>query len=725
MPLRTSTFYAVGASATWCRPIFYSTRSAAFSAACFLSTTMASFWIAAALFSLIPSRTLASPSPFVREHHRRAIVSSSDISSSYDFVIAGGGVAGLVLASRLSEDSNHTVLVLEAGQSGDDALEHINAPGNTYWDSLVRTPYDWAYSTVAQTNANNRALNWPRGKVLGGSSAINGMYSIRPSKLEVDSWGSLVAVSGGTNTTWTWNDLLPAMKKSETWVSPDSSVSGIVNVQNAGESRGTSGPLRVSYPAYMPDINGKWLPSFASVGVQVSADPSSGETYGAFFASSTINPSNWTRSYSRSAYLDPSAARSNLQVVVSATVSKIVLDQSGPLAKATAVEFMTERGGKAQRVQVNKEVIVAGGAIGSPQILMLSGIGPKATVEAAGVSSTIDLPGVGQHLKDHLSATMDFGTSATTAYTEYHNNDTSAAGGEAQLLSYINSATAYVNLTTLMGNDASTWAEQVGSAMDTSASSLVPSTDQTVIAGYKAVYQAQQSGLTTGLGQIEVLFSITIGANSVAIQAALQRPFSQGQIYINSSNAYDYPVIDPRAFTHSADLDLLRSGFKFVRTLAATSPLSTVLTGETVPGSEVSSDDDINTWLQNNAATEYHPASTCAMLPLNLGGVVDTELVVYGTSNVRVIDASVFPVEFAAHLMAPTYGLAERGADLIRAHYNVAPSSSSSSSGGSSSTNPSPSSSPSNKSSSGIPRVEFGFMNMLTTVIVALSVAAL
>jgi choline dehydrogenase len=152
----------------------------------------------------------------------------------------------------------------------------------------------------------------------------------------------------------------------------------------------------------MPEIVGNWLPSMIAAGVDASTDPYSGDNVGAFFATSMINPSNWTRSYSRSAYLDPIIGRSNLQLVVNATVSKIVLDQSGAFAKAIAVEYMTEEGGQVQTIKINKEIIIAGGSVGSPQILQLSGVGPKATVEAVGISSTIDLPGVGQHVKDHL-----------------------------------------------------------------------------------------------------------------------------------------------------------------------------------------------------------------------------------------------------------------------------------------------------------------------------------
>jgi len=188
------------------------------------------------------------------------------------------------------------------------------------------------------------------------------------------------------------------------------------------------------------------------------------------------------------------------------------------------------------------------------------------------------------------------------------------------------------------------------------------------------------------------------GAGSIAIQAALQHPFSQGRLYINSSSPFDYPVIDPQYLSHPADIVMLREGLKLARKLGQTAPLSSAMTTELLPGSNVTSDDDWDTWLAGQVGTEYHPACTCAMLPQAQGGVVDSKLRVYGTANVRVVDASVFPLEFAAHLMAPTYGLAEQAANVIRSQYNgvtlFAPNSTSTSS----SSAPSPTNSGTKKS---------------------------
>ncbi|KAI0320798.1 alcohol oxidase [Amylostereum chailletii] len=593
----------------------------------------------------------------IPRHHRRSIIPSDSVKDSYDFIIAGGGTAGLVLASRLSEDSNTTVLVIEAGDTGESVADTINYPGNAYYNSLFGSVHDYSYPTVAQTNAGGRILKWPRGKVLGGSSAMNGMYVVRPSQPEIDAWGNLVASQTANATTWTWVDLVTAMKKSEDYTGAVDNVRETAHIQDNPVSHGTSGPWHNSYPGYIPDLIDGWIPSMNAMGVASSTDAYAGDNTGAYLCLSAINPSNWTRSYSKSAYIDTLPPRPNLDIVASATVTKIVFDNasSGNLT-ATGVQFATSRSAQSKQVTVKKEVILASGTVGSPQILMVSGVGPKAAVEAAGVSSVLDLPGVGQHLQDHLSTQLSFSTNEATAFDIHASGDYSQiSGGESTFLSYVNSATAYLNLTTILGSDAQSLIDLVSNSLDSSASSIVPSKDSTVIEGYKAIYQATQGLLTDSVAQIEMLMSVIVAPNTVGLQIALQHPFSHGYLYINSSSAFDYPVIDPRYLSHSAvlDIQLLRGAAKFIRQVAATGTFATTLTGETLPGTTVQSDDDIDNWLRSTVGTEFHPVGTCSMLPLSQGGVVDTNLKVHGLSNVRVIDASVVPIELAAHVRIP------------------------------------------------------------------------
>ncbi|OCH83835.1 alcohol oxidase [Obba rivulosa] len=561
---------------------------------------------------------------------RRNIIYNGQISGSYDFVIVGGGTSGLVLASRLSEDSNTTVLVLEAGDTGDAVSSSIDIPGNAYYSFLLGSSYDWAYTTVPQPSAGNLTLPWPRGKLLSGLSTINGMYLVHFIAMEVDAWSGMV----DDGSLWSWDNLFSAMRMSETFTPP--------SPQIPNSSHGFSGPLHSSYRDYIIPAVGDWTQTLTDIGIPGTVDSNGGDGWGAFIATLSIKPSNWTRSYSRSAYIDPLPPRPTWR-----------FSQMAPA-----------RGAPVNTVGVRKETVFASGAIGSPHVLMLSGVGPADILQAAGVPIQVALPGVGQHLQDHISSQVVWPKSEGMAPN----------GTSSPFLSFINSATAYANITNLLGDSAFAFQSQIAGQLPQSSATLAPSQYPEVVAGYEAIYNITlRQFLMSPVGQVEILFSLTgtaLGAQSVAIQAALQHPFSQGRIWINSSDPFDYPVIDPQYLSHSADTVILREGLKLARTLGNTSPLSSAMQTELVPGPSVSSDDDWDAWLATQIGTEYHPSCSCAMLPQSQGGVVDANLKVYGLANVRVADASVFPIQFAAHLQAPTYGLAEQAAQIIRATYN-------------------------------------------------------
>ncbi|KAH9940732.1 GMC oxidoreductase [Epithele typhae] len=530
------------------------------------------------------------------------------LSESYDFVIVGGGTAGLALAARLSEDSNHTVLVLEAGESGDAVADQVTA------------------------------------RRLG---AMNGMYHIRPSKIEVDAWSTLI----GGDSRWNWDSLLSAMDASETFDPPSSDLQTTGNIQYVASSHGTSGPIQAGYVGYIPPIVSNWSSTLATVGISATSDAYSGSNWGSYISVLSINPANWTRSYSRSGYIDPLPPRSNLAILPGATVTRIVFNTSNSSnLTATAVEWAASASAPRQIVGVTKEVILAGGTIGSPQVLQLSGVGPSDVLKAAGVNVLLDLPGVGQHLQDHISTQVSFKSNIETPRDMYNNKERT----DAAFNSYVNTAVAYVTASTLLGDSAATLASQIAANYSAQAA-LVPSSDSGVVLGFEAIYNQTLAMLTSNVAQVEILLGLN-AAGSVGVQTALQHPFSQGRLYITTSNPFTSPTIDPQYLSHAADTVIFREGLKLARTIGNTAPLSENLGEEISPGTtNVNTDDEWDAWLANNFGTEYHPSSSCAMLPREQGGVVDGDLKVYGLANVRVADASVFPNTFSAHVGASLY----------------------------------------------------------------------
>ncbi|KAG0156170.1 hypothetical protein PDIDSM_3347 [Penicillium digitatum] len=597
-----------------------------------------------------------------------ALLPRTKINDAYDFVIVGGGQAGLVLGARLSENKNHTVLVLESGGNGDEFRKRIDTPAFSYFDSFWTTPLNWDFYTVAQPNADGREINWPRGKVLGGSSAINGLYMTRPGQEEINAWKDMLGDMYGADN-WSWDSFYAAMKKSETFTPPtDQDLIEEAGLVWNASSHGTDGPIHTTFPDFtFPEV-GNWLKALQSTGIPTSANMYGGENLGADVSTSCINPSNWTRSYSRSGYLDPLADRGNYDVLANAHVTRLVFDNSTSSGKktASAVEYTTDGGSTKLNVKVIKEVILAGGTIGSPAVLLYSGIGPKDVLSKAGVDLISELPGVGQHLQDHFSATVKWSSNVDTAGSIFYINGNDK--NNTKFLTYIDSAVAYVNSTAMYGSQVNEYDSKFLASID----QYAPNTtyDDGVITGYKAICNTTSKIFNGSTGQIELLFMNSDANGDIGITAALQHPFSHGRIYIKSSNPMDFPVIDPNYLDNPADSEILLAGIKLARQIGETSPMSKSLTNETSPGLSVQSDDDWVAWLRKEASTEFHPSSSCAMLPEKQGGVVDANLLVYGLANVRVADASVIPIALSTHLMSSTYGVAEQASKIIREFYN-------------------------------------------------------
>ncbi len=266
---------------------------------------------------------------------------------------------------------------------------------------------------------------------------------VRPSQIEFDAWSAL---SENGTSFWNWNAMFAAMKKSENFTAPSAAITNQGAIAYQATSHGEGGPLSSSYPGYLLPIVGEWTTVLDNIGVYTSPDPNGGMGWGASIATSSINPTNYTRSYARSAYLDAIPPRNNLHVLVNTRVMSVnTITNSNGTVTATGIQYETAPGQTPQTITANKEVILSGGAIGSPQLLMLSGIGPKASLTNVGVKTVVDLPGVGQHAQDHLSSQVIWTTNASTAASEVINQ--TLTNGSETFYSFVNSALAYVNIT--------------------------------------------------------------------------------------------------------------------------------------------------------------------------------------------------------------------------------------------------------------------------------------
>ncbi|KAJ6532258.1 hypothetical protein DFH09DRAFT_1182534 [Mycena vulgaris] len=623
--------------------------------------------------------------------HKRSTTDATKLSGkTFDFVIVGGGTAGLALAGRLAEWSNITVAVIEAGTDGSEWGDQITVPGMSYLNGLTGTTYDWQYKTTAQPNAGDTPLSWPRGKGLGGSSAINGGFWCRGSSAEYDAWNTLQNGASGAED-WGWDNMQASIKKAETFTPMSDANAATFSVTHDSNAHGTNGPIQASYSSFQYPHLSTWVPTMVAMGLEHIVDPANGTNHGVSFVPSIINPANGSRSDSNFGYIAP-YARSNLVILTGYQVTKVNWNSTTKgAAVAGGVSFAASASDTEYTVHAAKEVIISGGTIGSPQVLQLSGVGPAALVKGLGIDSVIDLPGVGANLQDHLS---------TSIYLQATDDNTWAALKDTTLWAeqlaiwkengtgmwtYLNEATAYPSIADLMGTDASTWASGLDVSTALSTAVTAASMDSTVEAGVKAQYAIlSEWAASSNIGQVELIFNMFGSAASmIGIQFCVQHAFSRGYIHITSSSAFDSPEINPNYLSVSYDLDIQRAAFKYVREIFATAPMSGMIKSETLPGTSVTADADIDSYIAKNSGTEYHPSSTNSMLPLEYGGVVNTSLVVYGTTNLRVVDVSVLPLHVAAHTMGTAYGIAERAADLIKAAHGAVSTSSTSSAGSS------------------------------------------
>ncbi|KAG6003954.1 hypothetical protein E4U21_001581 [Claviceps maximensis] len=597
------------------------------------------------------------------------------LRNAFDYVIIGGGTAGLAVAARLAEDASLTIGVLEAGgvAQGD---ENVDIPA--FYGRSLGGQFDWAFETQPQEGLAGRALSWPRGKVLGGTSALNFMTWVRGNKEDYDDWEAL------GNKGWAWDNLLPFFKKSETFHPPSQALRDEYTATHGADALGTSGPIQISYtPDYSPSHK-LWHATLNGVGVKTNPAHLAGSNAGVWTNVNAVDPRTATRSYSTS-YL--TAARPiNLHVLTDATVHEVILtkDETQGDHVATGVRF--GHGGKEHVVSVKKEVVLSAGTIQSPQILELSGIGNPKVLESAGIPVKVASPMVGENLQDHIMVAMIFEVEPSLANPDDLLTDEAviAAAREKYVREQRGPFTILPCSLTYIPFSQTIAPAKLADIHAKAASVTAYDADK------RAVLRKRLDGTST-MGQIEYIFDLGNWSTTFQGDAArkygtmlqmLQHPFSVGSIHINgprpkpgdgTTSGHDKHklVIDPAYYAGEhgqLDAEIIEQCILFGQKIASTKPLADVIRAPVQPPPEVLADDaQLRDWVKKHTITDWHPVGTCGMGGRAgiEGGVVDERLRVYGVRGLRVVDASVMPLQISAHLQATVYAIAEKGAHMI------------------------------------------------------------
>ncbi len=535
-------------------------------------------------------------------------------SEKFDYIIVGAGSAGCVLANRLSEDNNNRVLLLETG--GSDKSIFIQMP--TALSIPMNTKkYAWQFETQPEPHLDERRMHCPRGKVLGGSSSINGMVYVRGHARDFDEWQQ----SGAKN--WDYAHCLPYFKKAETWAF------------DGNEYRGKSGPLGVNNGNEMKNpLYQAFVDAGVEAGYFATNDYNAAAQEG--FGPMHMTVKNGVRCSTANAYLRPAMARGNLTVITHALVHKVLLEGK----KAVGVRY--ERKGKIFEVSAEKDVILSAGPIGSPHLLQLSGIGPKQELEAAGIEVKHDLPGVGQNLQDHLEF-----------YFQFKCKKPISLNGQLGLWNKFLIGSRW--FFTKKGLGATNHFESCG-FIRSKANVEWPDLQYHFL---PAAMRYDGKEAFAGHG-----FQVHIGHN---------KPKSRGFVKAVSGDPKVHPQIQFNYLEHEADREGFRACVRLTREIIHQSALDDYRGEEIQPGTNIQSDEEIDTFVRQAVESAYHPSCSCKM-GIDKMAVVDSETKVHGIEGLRVVDSSIFPTIPNGNLNAPTIMVAERAADLILGRETLAPS---------------------------------------------------
>ncbi|CAM3508306.1 GMC family oxidoreductase [Nocardioides zeicaulis] len=527
--------------------------------------------------------------------------------SSYTYIVIGAGAAGCVLANRLSADPSNTVLLLEAGAKDNHPLLKIPAG----FAKLMGTKANWIFDTAPQKHLNERSMFLPQGKALGGSTSVNAMLYVRGNRLDYDEWAEMGCEG------WSYDDVLPYFKVHER------------NERLADEYHGISGELNVADQVQHNPTSRAFVRAAQEAGIKRTDDPNGASQEGVFFHQ--VTQRNARRESASTAFLHPVMDRSNLTVLTGAEVLKIEVKDG----RATGVRFV--RKGKEEVAHANSEVLLAAGALNSPRLLLLSGIGPADELAAAGVSVVHDLPGVGKNLRDQLEVYITREARQPITYSGEDRWDRALRHAIEYGLYRTGPATATI----------------------TEAGAFVSSSDDVRSPDIQLHFLPAYVVWKDGARNAE-----KIAGHGVTLLACNIRPISSGAVTITSPDPSMPAIVDPNYMSDERDMDVAVEGFKIMRRVFEQPAFKELLKDEQLPGPSVQTDEEIREFIRAWGKTDYHPVGTCKMGVDELS-VVDPKLKVHGLEGLRVIDSSIMPTIISGNTQAPSMMIGEKGAAII------------------------------------------------------------
>ncbi len=525
--------------------------------------------------------------------------------SEYDYIVIGAGSAGCVLASELSRNADHRVLVIEAGRWDWSPMIHMPAG----IQSLIEgTSYNWAFKTVPQKHMNDRRMFIPQGKAIGGTSSINGMIYIRGSRQDYDNW----ARQGCTG--WSYEDVLPVYKRLE------------ANTRIRDQFHGNDGPLNVTDFSYRNPLTQVFLQACSEIGIPKNDDFNGIQQYGAGYFQHTVK--NGRRLSAARAFLHPARrSHQNLDVCANTVVSRILVERQ----RAVGVEIIENKARKI--IRATREVIVSAGAFNSPKMLLLSGIGPADELRPLGVPVVHDLPGVGKGLQDHLDAATLYRASTPLTYDRDARFPRKYLHGARYLLSR-------------SGPVSSSGCEAVAYTKSE------PGLEQPDISVHFLPAWVIEHGFRKESGG-----GITLHNNNM-------RPLSRGEVKLASGDPYEAPLIDPNYMADPVDMKKMIACVRIGREIMESNAFKPYVAGPYDPPITVKSDEEILAYVRQSAETDYHPVGSCRM-GIDQTAVVDPRLRVHGLDGLRVIDSSIMPALIGGNTNAATIMIGAKGAEMI------------------------------------------------------------